>query len=460
MDGGAGSGMFGRPQVLVIGGGASGVLMAAHLLRRADVQIEVTLLERTGRPGRGIAYDTDDPDHLLNTRVAQMSAFPDAPADFERWLQTGGRRISGADFVDRGTYGRYLESLLAPWRSGPDARRLTSVQAECLRLSETAEGVSATLDDGRVLRADCAILATGHAVPAAPPRPLRGAWDFTPPDDPMATVTIIGTGLSMVDHVATLLRGGHRGPIYCLSRRGLLPQEHAATPSSPCFPPQIPLGAPVSQTLHWLRGLVRLAEAQGGSWRDAVDAIRPRVAQIWQSWPQAERARFLRHAASWWEVHRHRMPPASAERIFRATASGQLRILRGSFVAAQEQPDRRIVLAIAPRRGDSPDRLVADHVIDCRGIRRDPARHAAPVIRDLLARGAARLDPLGLGLDTTPAARVIDTQGTVSKRVFAIGPAARGALWEITAIPDIREQTSALARACCTPSETALAAGE
>jgi uncharacterized NAD(P)/FAD-binding protein YdhS len=86
-----------------------------------------------------------------------------------------------------------------------------------------------------------------------------------------------------------------------------------------------------------------------------------------------------------------------------------------------------------------------DHVIDCRGIRRDPVEHATPVIRDLLNQQAARLDPLQLGLDTTQDAQVIDASGWPSSRLFAIGPAARGALWEITAIPDIREQTFRLA---------------
>jgi uncharacterized NAD(P)/FAD-binding protein YdhS len=33
-----------------------------------------------------------------------------------------------------------------------------------------------------------------------------------------------------------------------------------------------------------------------------------------------------------------------------------------------------------------------------------------------------------------------------SRRLYAIGPCARGALWEITAIPDIRQQTFRLAR--------------
>lgn len=433
--------------VLIVGGGASGVLMAAHLLTLPSQEVEVTIIERAELLGCGIAYGTDDPDHLLNTRASQMSAFPDQPDHFEHWLTGEGIPVTGMSFVDRGTYGRYLASLLAPWREeDAERKRLHCVRGECLRILETGEGVIAEFDGGRTIFADRCILATGHAVPSEPPYPLLGGWNFNPPADADATVAIIGTGLSMVDHVATLLGVGHKGRIYCLSRRGLLPQPHADTYALGLEQHEIPLGASVSQTMHWLRGLVRLAEVQSGTWRDAVDAIRPHVATIWRAWPREERARFLRHAAAWWEVHRHRMPPVSANRMSRAVASGQLSILRGRFQSAEERDDGRISMRISSRKNGISEELVADHVIDCRGIRRDPVEHAVPVIRDLLMRGAARLDPLGLGLDTTTSAQVINASGLTSQRIYAVGPAARGALWEITAIPDIREQTANLAR--------------
>ena len=75
-----------RPHVVIIGGGASGVLMAAHLLRAPQGQAQVTIIE--GRPmlGCGIAYSTSDPDHLLNTHASSMSAFPDRPDHFRDWL--------------------------------------------------------------------------------------------------------------------------------------------------------------------------------------------------------------------------------------------------------------------------------------------------------------------------------------------------------------------------------------
>ena len=49
------------------------------------------------------------------------------------------------------------------------------------------------------------------------------------------------------------------------------------------------------------------------------------------------------------------------------------------------------------------------------------------------------------GIDVDEACRVIDAQGRATPRLLAIGPVSRGALWEITAIPDIRPQVARVA---------------
>jgi uncharacterized NAD(P)/FAD-binding protein YdhS len=437
MDGGGGRT---ARHVLIIGGGASGALMATHLLH-AVPETRITIVEKRAMLGCGVAYATDHPDHLLNTRVHNMSAFPDDPDHFLRWLKARDETCTATEacFVSRGTYGRYLESLVSPWRDD----RLRCVAGEVLRVEETRHGISAHLDDGTTVLADRAILATGHAVPMVPREGLYGAWDFTPPRDPQARVVIIGTGLSMVDHVVALLAGGHRGPITCLSRRGLLPQPHASGAPVPIGRGEVPLGAPVSALLRWLRARVRYAAAKGTPWQLVLDGLRPHVSAIWRSWDHDTRARFLRHAATWWEVHRHRMPPQSARTIAAAQASGQLDLVKARFQEGVPMGAQTGLVIRLP--GDTEHMLIAEHGIDCRGIRRNPETDSAPVIRDLLGRGLARLDALRLGLDTTPGARVIARGGVASRRLYAIGPCARGALWEITAIPDIRQQTFRLA---------------
>ncbi|MCZ0960049.1 FAD/NAD(P)-binding protein [Paracoccus benzoatiresistens] len=438
------------PHVVVIGGGASGVLMAAHLLRDSQGQAKVTIIEGRHMLGCGIAYSTDDPDHLLNTRAISMSAFPDQPRHFCDWLAEQGIPLGpqpGDSFVSRSTYGAYMASLIEPWSRGEGPRRLRCLRDLCVGLTQDAKGVTAHLSDGQGIRADMAVLATGHALPEPDPQGLvQGSWEQGEPPDRDDRVVIVGSGLSMIDQALSLLRRGHRGEILVVSRRAQLPRVHAITRPLPVALEDIPLGAPVSRLVAWLRALAARAEAAGGTWRDAMDGVRPHIRAIWQALPLAERARFLRHAASWWEVHRHRLPPESAAPIRAAIRTGRMRLLAASFQGAGRDAEGQLQAVIRCRGSRAEQRVGCARIIDCRGIRRDPERNATPVVGSLLRDGRARIDPLRLGLDVSPDAAVIDAQGQPWERIFAIGPASRAAFWEITAIPDIRDQTAQLAR--------------
>ncbi|WP_304617165.1 FAD/NAD(P)-binding protein [Paracoccus sp. (in: a-proteobacteria)] len=430
------------PHIVIVGGGASGVLLAAHLLRDPRTPLRVTVIEGRHMLGCGVAYSTTDPRHLLNTRVANMSAFPDDPDHFRRWLAGRGVAATGECFVSRATYGAYMTDLLAPLSADG---RLRCLRATCIRLTSLRAGVAAHLDDGQVIPASAAVLATGHALPEPDPDGLvHGAWQSAPPPPAGGRVVIVGSGLSMVDQAISLLESGHRGEIVAISRRALLPRIHGPATPLPVSRAEVPLGAPVSFILSWLRELAARSEAQGGTWRDAVDGVRPHLAALWRAMPVPDRARFLRHAAPWWEVHRHRLPPESAAPINLALRTGRMRQLAGSFIGANREG--AVLHALWRPRGTARTlSLVTSRIIDCRGIRRDPEIHATPLVADLLTSGRARIDPLRLGLDVAPDCALIDASGRPNPRIRAIGPASRAAFWEITAIPDIRQQAQGLA---------------
>ncbi|TIT04030.1 FAD/NAD(P)-binding protein [Mesorhizobium sp.] len=94
--------------IAIIGGGASGVLMAAHLLRSRDPGLDIIIIEKRRSLGRGLAYSTDFPDHVLNVRASNMSAFADDPDHFVHWLQNRNIRIDDPTtcFAPRRLYGR------------------------------------------------------------------------------------------------------------------------------------------------------------------------------------------------------------------------------------------------------------------------------------------------------------------------------------------------------------------
>ena len=89
--------------------------------------------------------------------------------------------------------------------------------------------------------------------------------------------------------------------------------------------------------------------------------------------------------------------------------------------------------------------LAAGWLINATGPGTDLTRTTDPLLRDLLARGLARPDPLRLGLDAGPDGAVLDAAGTPSSTLFTLGPPLRGVRYETTAIPEIRDQAAALA---------------
>lgn len=433
-------------RVLVVGGGASGVLLAMQLLRKGSRRVAVRVVEKGDALGCGLAYATRDPAHLLNTRVANMSAYPQLPDHFLDWLRVREPALASPQgFVPRATFGRYLRSLLDGW--GEDG--FACLSGECVALEVRPDGVAARLAGGGTLEADLAVLATGHALPRPTAEQAGGdplltqPWDEeAPPRD--AAVLIVGSGLTMVDQVLSLLADGHEGPITAVSRRGLLPQVHASTDPVCWRADELPKAAEgIAGLMRWIRAEARARQARGGDWRDVVDGLRPHLQALWRGLPLPARRSFLRHASAHWEVHRHRMPPSSHRRLMLAQAQGRLRLVRARFDGAERTGGRLLARLTGPGGSASP--LLVDRIVDGRGIRRDPEAHASPLVADLLARGLARIDPLRIGLDVGPDCAVLGRDGRPSPRLFALGPASRAAFWEITAIPDIRAQAQRLA---------------
>jgi uncharacterized NAD(P)/FAD-binding protein YdhS len=442
-------------RAIIIGGGASGVLMAYQLLRTPGSEFCVTLVEQRPDIGRGLAYHTGNPGHLLNVRAANMSALPDDPDHFWRWLSARGtdRRLCPDPFcfVPRRLYGDYIASLVEPMRAGHCAPgSFTIVQGECVDISEAPAGVVVMLADGRHLDGDIAILATGHDRAVSQLTCYADPW--TPPSaagiDKDASILILGIGLTAVDYVLTLLSEGHRGPIVAISRRGLLSKAHRRVDALRIEEAEVPFGASARRLLRWFRGRIDAHVAQGGDWRSVVDGIRPYTQRIWQELSLSSRRRFLEHARAWWEVHRHRMAPEVEMRITQVLAEGRLTLMAAKITGIEPNDAGAGVGARVRyrRRGQREiQSLQVDTIVDCTGIVRDPRASANPVIRSLFDQGLARPDPLRISLDVGTDCAVIGRDGTPSRRLFAVGPLTRAAFWEIIAIPDIRNQCAALA---------------
>ena len=432
--------------VAVIGAGFSGTLLAINILRHDGPR--VTLIERNSGAGRGIAYSTLHADHLLNVRAANMSAFPDDPDHFVRWLAAHGGQGTAGDFAPRATYGAYLRELLETAREAAP-ERLTLVTGDVISMSR-GQGIGIALRDGRAIDADAAVLAVGNLPPDVPfgldhltlsPRYVGDPWT-----QPVAaglsdtdTVLLLGTGLTMVDVVLMLETHGFRGRMVAMSRRGLSPHPHAAGPRN-----EAPLAERPERTLSDLVRMVRERAAAIG-WRNAVDELRPYTQAMWARADGAARRRFLRHLRPWWDVHRHRVAPPVAARLSALLDNRRLRVEAGKIVAATVTREG-IDVSWRGRGAERAERLDVQRIICCTGPQTDITRSRDPLLRDLAANGIIRPDAEHLGIDVDPDGRAIAADGSVEDRLTVIGPMTRGAFWEIVAVPDIRREAWNLAR--------------
>jgi uncharacterized NAD(P)/FAD-binding protein YdhS len=209
----------------------------------------------------------------------------------------------------------------------------------------------------------------------------------------------------------------------------MLPQVHRGSggPADAIWLPALSdTGDPVR--LPELIWQVRAAMAsRPNHWQDVVDAVRPHIPDLWRRLPDRDKRLFVRHVARYWEVHRHRMPPATARRITELRCTGRLSVLRGQVtgVSATPGPER---LRIRVTTDGSVTNLTAGWLINATGPGTDLARTADPLLRDLLSQGLARPDPLRLGLDATGDGTVL-CAGSAMRRPRSRRSATRRPPW-------------------------------
>ena len=436
-------------RVAIIGAGFSGTMTAVQLARRG---IDVTLIGRAPQVGKGVAYATEDPAHLLNIPAVKMGAWPDAPGDFAA--------ATGSDpeaYVPRMHFGTYLRDIL-------DASAVTLVEGEAVAAEP---GWTVRMADGSSIAADALVLAPGNQAPDALPfsRDLPAHLFAADPWGPAGRaaiaqavasggdVLVVGSGLSMIDVAMSLDAAGHKGKLVAVSRRGQRPRVQLETMSQIPSSEAAPTGS-LSALFRWVRQ--RSGEVP---WRDAVDSVRPRTHELWQSLSLDDQRRFMRHARPWWDVHRHRIAPQAGAIVERMIAEGRMEVIGGRVQTLREKDGPSTssgrtdsLEAVIRQRGaaasDAARRFAVG--INCTGPLHAIARTRDPVLRSLLDAELAEPDALGIGLKVDDGVRVIgaDRPSTGSgQRLWAMGSLGKARYWEIIGVPDIRVQAAEVADA-------------
>ena len=452
--------------VAIVGAGFSGTALAIHLLKAATAarslpRIRITLVDPRAELGGGVAYATRDYPYPLNVAAGQMSVDSTRPGDFLDYLKSQGIHAGTGDYLPRQVYGDYLRARFADARAAaPPSVECVHHRASAWQLRRQEDRWLLWLDDGTPVTADDVVLALGNPPPATPAelahlahsaRYVRDPWSIgTLANEEIGSVLLVGSGLTMVDAALRLaaLRP-HVRHIHVLSRHGWIPEAQASTPV-PAVKPDVAgaLDAARGSTRRLVRAfrtLTRQVDEAGGDWREVIGLARGQLAAQWRSLDDAERARFLRHVRSPWDVNRHRVPAGPLAAVRSLARTGVLDVHAGRLVEVNELDDA-VEVIWRPRGATRTRAWLVDRVINCTGPECRVTRVADPLVQSLLSSGLIRADARSLGIDVADDGRPLSRDGTPVDRLHYLGPWLRARDWEATAVPELREHAAALAR--------------
>jgi uncharacterized NAD(P)/FAD-binding protein YdhS len=451
-----------RHSIAIIGGGFAGALSAIKLLDAATSPLDITVVERRAELGRGVAYSTMEPVHLVNGPANIFSLYPEDPEHLARWLVENGPangwvppQDAASSTPPRYLFGTYVGDELR--RAVAQARGESTfrhVRSSATQLRSTPDDVRVRLENGDEIVADEVVLALGvfqAGPPAGEARVASHPAFAASPWDPAALdrlaggkdILIIGSSLSMVDAVASMEARGYSGSYQVISRRGQFVESRRNVEPARDFLADRPLPATARSLLSLVKAERRAIAQAGGDWQGLPLAIRPHILPLWQKASDRERLRFTRHLRAFWDVTAHRSAPDSHAAIERAV--GEERLFHRAARLVWLAPDgERIEATIRTRLGVKTSAF--DGVIDCRGHQlHDWRRIADPFVQNLLASGEVRPHGTGFGIDATAEGALISRDGQIHRNLSAVGHPLRGVAWESSSITEQRAQAIALA---------------
>ena len=461
--------------IVFIGAGPSTTATLVNLLQELENQalsssnMHISVIEKRHMFGAGLAYSTQKPYHLFNSRANKVGILYGDRNHFFKWMIQN-RAIwhekfpdyaqtipKSDDFVPRGIYGLYLKAMYDKAVQGLTEKGATvhlyrGMAKKLFRIGK--KGYVTLLPNNSKtpshLEADKIILAIGNPPPAPIKKLSHHAhyisdfWQQNKTIPPHAPIFIIGTGLTAMDALLTLQAQDHHGHITLISRNGKKAKKHNTV---------LPRYKRCLFTLDTVKKLspptaddyarllseeLRIAKKQGYNWRSVIDSLRensqtrlqtgPLTKQVgfktfWNMLSDSEKCHWNTHYNSWFNSLRFRLPPQSWEKLQPLFTSSQARFLKGDITD--------------PNYPINPQA----YYINCTG----PNLINNPVIASLRHTGGCQVHPAG-GLRADKQMRLQEQDGRFSSVFRAIGPCRKGEDFETIAMVEIVDQTAQLAQ--------------
>jgi uncharacterized NAD(P)/FAD-binding protein YdhS len=139
------------------------------------------------------------------------------------------------------------------------------------------------------------------------------------------------------------------------------------------------------------------------------------------------------------------MAPQVYAEIQSTLKSGQLEI-RGGRVQSCQATEGGFELTFENRRQGEIVQIQPQVIINATGPLGDVKTDGRPLLRNLLDQKLISAHPLAMGIQVSENLQALEASGSPVQGLYALAGLTRGWGWEVTAVPDIREQAWALGR--------------
>lgn len=482
-----------KKTIAIIGSGASGVacllqLVLKYIANRYTDPLAITLFERKSEFGTGLAYGTGQEGHLLNTKAGLMGLFPEERLHFVQWMHEHQALIEKEfpqvsthpdAYPPRMLYGWYVQDMLKEYcrlakQHGIDVKE---VQAEIVDF-EIGQGNTVYLKDDQraIYEASQIILATG--VPASAtfaelknlPKFLQSPWPakkILHTVHKQARVSIVGSSLTAIDALITLIANGHTGPISFFSLKGLLPRVQS--PTEECFERHV-------LTLSQIRTLIRkerrqlrvkdlirlfrrevehhlqrevdwkaeervnkdhlalleedIRQATAGSslFQNILYALREDSYAIWKLLSVDQKQLFGKWIKPYYDINRHAIPLENGIKLMNILRSKQLTVIGHSDDIQWDNGQ----FILKTEKGKTYE---ADYVINASGPATKIARmQDQPLLRNLLVREYVQEYPAGGILVDLHTMQIIGADPSKKLTVYAVGQPVSGMQHDVNSL--------------------------
>lgn len=379
-------------KIAIIGGGACGSAALIELIIQSiaanlEKEISFVLVERRKKTGYGLAFGSKQRTHILNTQADLMGIYANEPAHFAEWLKEHGGKYrsdvkseSNEDnaYTSRLLYGHYVaEQLDENIKKAADNNiKVERIEAEAYDIERLEnEKLVIHLTNNSTAEVDEVLLAPGTPKPNTFKqfRDNKHYIDFPWPTERLLENTgkndhvgVLGTSLSAIDTVMSLVDNGHKGKITMFSPDGMLPRvqpdesngferkfltlanlhklkrDKGHTPRAKelfrLFIKDVEkaegksidwksLNRDSKDQLPLLEYDIEVAEKGGDNVSNMAYSMRYDTSTIWSWMSLHEQIIFTKWLGRHWTITRHAIPLHNAKRLAKLMKEGQLQII-------------------------------------------------------------------------------------------------------------------------------------